>query len=64
MPESNKPSAALLQSLANNHAFLDGNKRVAFATLAVFVRFWLRSGDSSHCARVVTAPVFARTIRG
>jgi death-on-curing protein len=31
-------AAALLQSLANNHAFIDGNKRVAFATMAIFVR--------------------------
>ena len=31
-------AAALLQSLANNHAFVDGNKRVAFATMAIFVR--------------------------
>jgi len=31
-------AAALLQSLANNHAFIDGNKRVAFATLAIFVQ--------------------------
>ena len=29
-------AAALLQSLANNHAFIDGNKRVAFATMAIF----------------------------
>ncbi len=31
-------SAALLQSLAQNHAFVDGNKRVAFATTAIFLR--------------------------
>jgi death-on-curing protein len=31
-------AAALLQSLALNHAFVDGNKRVAFATCAVFLR--------------------------
>jgi len=30
--------AALLQSLAKNHAFLDGNKRMAFALTAVFLR--------------------------
>ncbi len=30
--------AALLQSLAQNHAFVDGNKRVAFATTAIFLR--------------------------
>lgn len=31
-------AAALLQSLVMNHAFVDGNKRVAFALTAVFVR--------------------------
>lgn len=31
-------AAALLQSLTQNHAFLDGNKRVAFATTAIFLR--------------------------
>jgi death on curing protein len=31
-------ASALLQSLAQNHAFVDGNKRVAFATTAIFLR--------------------------
>lgn len=31
-------AAALLQSLAMNHAFTDGNKRVAFALTAIFLR--------------------------
>lgn len=31
-------AAALLQSLAMNHPFVDGNKRVAFAATAVFLR--------------------------
>ncbi len=31
-------AAALLQSLAMNHPFVDGNKRVAFALTAVFLR--------------------------
>lgn len=31
-------AAALFQSLARNHAFVDGNKRVAFATMAIFLR--------------------------
>lgn len=31
-------AAALLQSLAQNHAFIDGNKRIAFATAAIFLR--------------------------
>jgi len=31
-------AAALMQSLARNHAFIDGNKRMAFALCAVFLR--------------------------
>lgn len=31
-------AAALLQSLTQNHAFIDGNKRVAFASTAIFLR--------------------------
>lgn len=33
-----KQAAALVQSLATNHAFLDGNERMAFALPAVFLR--------------------------
>jgi death on curing protein len=31
-------AAALMESLANNHGFLDGNKRIAFAATDVFLR--------------------------
>ena len=31
-------AAALLQSLCQNHCFVDGNKRVAFAATAIFLR--------------------------
>lgn len=31
-------AAALMQSLAQNHSFIDGNKRVAFASTAIFLR--------------------------
>ncbi len=31
-------AAALLQSLIQNHCFMDGNKRVAFAATAIFLR--------------------------
>ena len=31
-------AAALLQSLCQNHCFVDGNKRVAFAGAAIFLR--------------------------
>lgn len=31
-------AAALMQSLAQNHSFIDGNERIAFATTAIFLR--------------------------
>jgi death on curing protein len=31
-------AAALMESLANNHAFLDGNKRICFAAADTFLR--------------------------
>jgi len=31
-------AAALLESLANNHGFLDGNKRISFAATDTFLR--------------------------
>ncbi|MFC1719801.1 type II toxin-antitoxin system death-on-curing family toxin [Pseudomonadota bacterium] len=31
-------AAALLQSLCQNYCFIDGNKRVAFACTAIFLR--------------------------
>jgi death on curing protein len=31
-------AAALMESLANNHGFIDGNKRIAFAGADVFLR--------------------------
>ena len=31
-------AAALLQSLCQNYCFVDGNKRVAFAAIAIFLR--------------------------
>jgi death-on-curing protein len=31
-------AAALMESLANNHGFLDGNKRIAFAVTDTFLR--------------------------
>lgn len=31
-------AAALMESLGNNHGFLDGNKRIAFTTADVFLR--------------------------
>ena len=40
-------AAALMESLANNHAFVDGNKRVSFAITDTFLRmngFYLEVG--------------------
>ncbi len=31
-------AAALMESLANNHAFVDGNKRICFAAVDTFLR--------------------------
>lgn len=39
-------AGALLQSLCQNHAFVDGNKRVAFAATAIFLRM------NGHALRV------------
>jgi death on curing protein len=43
-------AAALLESLVQNHPFVDGNKRVAFAVLDVFLRIdgCVIAGDSSR----------------
>lgn len=42
-------AAALLESLVQNHPFVDGNKRVAFAVVDVFLRIngYLIAEDSS-----------------
>jgi death-on-curing protein len=50
----NQQVAALFQSLAHNHAFIDGNERVVFATMTIFVRlngFALRATGSSMESR-------------
>ena len=56
-------AAALLQSLANNDAFIDGNKRVAFATTAIFARlngFALRAAADDAEAFLIEEVVQAR----
>jgi death-on-curing protein len=40
-------AAALMESLANNHGFIDGNKRIAFTAADVFLRrngFYIKVG--------------------
>ena len=42
-------AAALMESLENNHGFLDGNKRIAFAAADVFLRrdgFYIEVGGA------------------
>lgn len=43
-------AAALMESLAINHPFVDGNKRIAFAAADVFLRIngWRLTGESSE----------------
>lgn len=43
-------AAALMESLANNHAFVDGNKRIALAAVDVFLRLngWTIHSDSQE----------------
>ena len=42
-PTLHSKAAALLHSLANNHALVDGNKRLAWAATAVFM--WINGND-------------------
>jgi len=56
-------AAALMQSLAGNHAFVDGNKRVAFAATAVFLRmngYALRVGADEAERFLVDEVIVAR----
>jgi len=49
-------AAALMESLGNNHGFLDGNKRIAFTTADVFLRrngFYLDVGGAEGYAFIV-----------
>ncbi|WP_215857177.1 type II toxin-antitoxin system death-on-curing family toxin [Acidithiobacillus ferridurans] len=50
-------AAALLESLAINHPFVDGNKRIAFAAADVFLRIngWHLRRAPTHAARCDTA---------
>ncbi len=49
-------AAALMDSLGNKHAFLDGNKRIAFTATDVFLRrngFYLRADVVEHYEFIV-----------
>ena len=43
-------AAALMESLANNHPFVDGNKRVAFAAIDIFLRM---NGYRINCESMI-----------
>ena len=46
-------AAALMESLGNNHGFLDGNKRIAFTATDVFLRrngFYIDVGGEEGCS--------------
>lgn len=64
-------AAALLQSLCQNHCFVDGNKRVAFACTAIFLRmngYRLSvkpdDGESFMIAQVIQKKVAIEEIAG
>jgi len=58
-------AAALMESLANNHAFLDGNKRISFAITDTFLRlngFYL-DVDPSQAHDLITQALGRRAFR-
>lgn len=64
-------AAALLQSLARNHAFVDGNKRMAFAVTSIFLRMngyrltvSADEGESFLIGRVIEAKADLEEITG
>ena len=49
-------AAALLESLVQNHPFVDGNKRVAFAVVDVFLRingYWIEANSKEIHEHVI-----------
>src|SRR5580704_7679715 len=52
-------AAALLESLVQSHPFVDGNKRVAFAAVDVFLRIngYVIAVDSSKLFKSFVAPI-------
>ncbi len=49
-------AAALMESLANNHAFVDGNKRVSFAVADTFLRLngFFMDADALEAYKCIT----------
>ena len=58
-------ACALLESLAINHPFLDGNKRIAFAAMYAFLRIngWVIDGDAMRIYRKMIALFDAGTFQ-
>ena len=58
-------AAAMMESLANNHAFLDGNKRIAFASADVFLRLngYTLEVDPLAAHKFITEKIAAREFR-
>ena len=58
-------AAAMMESLANNHPFLDGNKRIAFASVDVFLRLngYLLDVDALEAHQFITGKIASREFR-
>jgi death-on-curing protein len=58
-------AAAMMESLANNHPFLDGNKRIAFASVDVFLRLngYALEVDALEAHRFIAEKIAAREFR-
>lgn len=58
-------AAAMMESLASNHPFLDGNKRIAFASADVFLRLngYALQVDALEAHRFLTEKIAARDFR-
>jgi death-on-curing protein len=58
-------AAAMMESLANNHPFLDGNKRIAFASVDVFLRLngYALEVDAFEAHQFITSKIAAREFR-
>ena len=58
-------AAAMMESLASNHAFLDGNKRIAFASADVFLRLngYTLEVEPLEAHKFITEKIAAREFR-
>ena len=58
-------AAAMMESLASNHSFLDGNKRIAFASADVFLRLngYALEVDALEAHKFITEKIAAREFR-